>query len=94
MRSAARLAALQPLVGDTLASWRDRELLVPCFQVDVAGTTGCGDATIAGFLTALLHGSPLAEAMTMAVGVGACNVERPDAISGIPSWESVRTTSS
>ena len=31
----------------------------PCFQVDVVGTTGSGDATIAGFFAALLRISPV-----------------------------------
>ncbi len=47
----------------------------PCFDVEVVGTTGSGDATIAGFLSALLRDASPEEAMTMAVAVGACNVE-------------------
>ena len=38
------------------AAWADRELWAPCFQVEVVGTTGAGDATIAGFLCAFLRG--------------------------------------
>lgn len=71
--------------------WRGRELLAPCFQVAaVAGTTGSGDATIAGMLTALLAGETPEEALLGAVGVGACSVEAVDATSGIPPWETVR----
>lgn len=69
------------------ASWADKELWAPCFQVNVVGTTGAGDATVAGFLCALLRGTSLEEAVTMAVAVGACNVEAADALSGIRSWE-------
>jgi sugar/nucleoside kinase (ribokinase family) len=68
-------------------SWSDRELWAPCFQVNVTGTTGAGDATIAGFLSGLLRGLSPEECITAAVGVGACNVEAPDAISGVRSWE-------
>jgi sugar/nucleoside kinase (ribokinase family) len=68
-------------------SWCDRELWAPCFKVDVVGTTGSGDTTIAGFLSALLRRSAPEEAVTMAVAVGACNVEAPDALSGLRSWE-------
>ena len=68
-------------------TWADRELWAPCFKVDVIGTTGSGDATIAGFLTALLRDASPATAMTMAVAVGACNVEAADALSGVRSWE-------
>jgi len=73
-----------------LDRWLGRELLVPCFEVDVVGTTGCGDCTIAGFLAALGHGLPLEQAMTAAVAVGACNVEQADATSGVPTWTVVQ----
>jgi sugar/nucleoside kinase (ribokinase family) len=74
----------QPSLPET---WSDKELLAPCFKVDVVGTTGSGDATIAGFLAALLRGLPLEKAVDLAVAVGACNVEAADALSGILSWE-------
>lgn len=64
--------------------WVDRELLAPCFQVVVKGTTGAGDCTIAGFLSGLICKQSLEKVMTTAVGVGACNVEAMDATSGIP----------
>lgn len=60
-----------------------------CFEVEVVGTTGAGDATTAGFLFALLRGASLAEAARIAAAVGASSVERPDAVSGIPSWETL-----
>ncbi len=72
--------------ADRLA-WADRELWAPCFQVEVVGTTGSGDATVAGFLSALLRGLAPEEALTAAVAVGACNVEAADALSGIRTWE-------
>jgi sugar/nucleoside kinase (ribokinase family) len=68
-------------------AWAQKELWAPCFKVEVAGTTGSGDATIAGFLAALLRDASPEEAVTMAVAVGACNVEAADALSGIRSWE-------
>lgn len=68
-------------------AWGNQEAWIPCFQVKVAGTTGSGDATIAGFLSSLLRGLSPYEAMTAAVAVGACNVEAADALSGIRSWE-------
>jgi sugar/nucleoside kinase (ribokinase family) len=69
--------------------WAGRELLAQCFAVTVVGTTGSGDATIAGFLGAFIKGLSPDEAMTAAVAVGACNVEAPDALSGIPAWSVV-----
>ncbi len=70
-----------------LADWAGKELWAPCFQVEVVGTTGSGDATIAGFLSALLRGLSPYEALKAAVAVGACNVEAADALSGLRSWE-------
>jgi sugar/nucleoside kinase (ribokinase family) len=70
-----------------LTAWANYESWLPCFQVNVVGTTGSGDATIAGFLAALLRDLPPAKALTAALAVGACNVEAADALSGIRSWE-------
>ena len=72
-----------------LGDWRSRELFTPCFRVKVAGTTGAGDCTIAGFLAALLKGMPAPACLMRAVAVGAFNVEQPDATSGIPDWSVV-----
>jgi sugar/nucleoside kinase (ribokinase family) len=69
------------------AAWAGRELWAPCFWVEVVGTTGAGDATIAGFLAGLLRGLGPAEALTAAVAVGACNVEAADALSGVRPWD-------
>jgi sugar/nucleoside kinase (ribokinase family) len=69
------------------SAWSEVELWAPCFKVAVAGTTGSGDATIAGFLSGLLRDLPIEQALTMAVAVGACNVEQADALSGIRTWE-------
>jgi sugar/nucleoside kinase (ribokinase family) len=68
-------------------AWANRELWAPCFRVKVAGTTGAGDAAIAGFLSALLRGMEAEDCLTTAVAAGACNVEAPDALSGVRTWE-------
>jgi sugar/nucleoside kinase (ribokinase family) len=52
----------------------------------LVGTTGSGDATIAGFIAGILRGQSVEAALTTAVAVGACNVEAADALSGIRSW--------
>ncbi|NQU11040.1 carbohydrate kinase family protein [bacterium] len=75
--------------GDTDA-WTGRELLAPCYRTKVAGTTGSGDCTIAGFLAGYLRGLGPEACMTAAVAVGACNVEKPDAISGVRPWPAVQ----
>jgi sugar/nucleoside kinase (ribokinase family) len=72
------------------AGWADKMLWAPCFQVEVVGTTGAGDAAIAGFLGALLRELSPEQALTMAVAVGACNVEAADALSGLQSWQATQ----
>ncbi|MGH2497806.1 MAG: carbohydrate kinase family protein [Ktedonobacteraceae bacterium] len=69
-----------------MAAWANRELWMPCFAVDVVGTTGAGDATIAGFLTGFVFGMSPALSLVMACAIGACSVEAVDATSGIRSW--------
>ncbi len=83
-----RLAAMGRLAPDA-ASWLDRELISPCRLVEVAGTIGAGDCTIAGFLGALLKGLGPDEAVAMATAVGGASVEARDASSGVTPWESI-----
>lgn len=63
--------------------WDYRQLLSPCFATEVKGTTGTGDATIAGFLAQLLEGGEPEKCITLATAVGACCVEAIDATDGI-----------
>ncbi|GAB4447698.1 MAG: sugar kinase [Anaerolineae bacterium] len=71
-----------------LDAWRSRELWAPCFVPQkLVGTTGAGDATIAGFLTAVLRGMGPEDALTMATAVGVCNVEAANALDGVRTWE-------
>ena len=86
----SRLTPLRACVSQVEA-WADRELLAPCFAVEVVGTTGSGDCSVAGFLAGLIYGLSPEETMTSAVAVGACNVEAADATSGIPTWPEVQT---
>lgn len=75
------------LLGLDAGTWRGREVLSPCFSpARLAGTTGSGDATIAGMLAALLRREDPVGVATSATAVGACSVEAPDATSGIPPW--------
>jgi len=73
-----------------LDAWANHESWQPCFRVDVVGTAGSGDSAIAGFLAALLRDLPPDEAVTMAVAVGACNVEAADTLSGVRTWDETR----
>lgn len=90
-KEASRLSALGPclLSKELQANWLDSEMIVSSFQVDVVGTTGAGDCTIAGFIYGLLQGFEFEKTLQTAVGVGAFNVERADAVSGIPHGSKV-----
>jgi sugar/nucleoside kinase (ribokinase family) len=71
--------------------WRNRELLAPCFNVDVVGTTGAGDCAIAGFLMAMLRSQPPEAAICCAASVASHCVQSADATSNIPSWSEIES---
>ena len=90
LRSASidRLKKLDAACPDNLECWAGRELWFPIFKEAVfKGATGAGDTTIAGFLASLLRNSSPEAAATFACAVGACNVEAPDALGGIKTWQ-------
>jgi sugar/nucleoside kinase (ribokinase family) len=88
MRTADDLSRMGRGSPVDLPAWCGRELWSPCFVPDtLVGTTGAGDATIAGFLAAMLRGASPERALTIAAAVGACNVEAADALSGVRSWQ-------
>ncbi|MEZ0324680.1 MAG: carbohydrate kinase family protein [Fimbriimonas sp.] len=68
-----------------LVPWYRADLWAPAFKVDVAGTTGAGDATIAGLLCGMLNGQGPLTSARMAVAAGAFCCEAPDATSGLPT---------
>ena len=87
---ASRIDPLAGRLGLDRAAWTGREIVSSCFTPSqIAGTTGSGDCTIAGFLAALLRGEDPAAAATHATAVGACSVESADATSGVPHWDKV-----
>lgn len=79
-RTGAITGRLPGLAGEV---WSDRELWSPIFEVPVRGTTGSGDATIAGFLAAMLDRRNPVDALELASAVGSLCVEAEDALSGI-----------
>jgi sugar/nucleoside kinase (ribokinase family) len=87
----ARLASAGNAFAPLPPGWLGREMLTPCYMVDVAGTTGAGDCTIAGLLTSLLRGRSADQALLDATAVGAASVESPDATGGVPTWDAVQT---
>lgn len=85
----SRLQSCPVIKRNHMDAWVGKESLAPCFNVHVAGTTGSGDCTIAGFLAALLRGESPAQSAEAAVAVGACSVEQRDAVSGIMPWPQI-----
>ena len=67
--------------------WFERELWAPAFDIDVRGSTGAGDAAVAGFLASLLRGTGPEIALIIAAAAGACSVEKSDATSGLLAWQ-------
>ena len=70
---------------DRVGNWQ------PCFPAEVVGTTGSGDATIAGFLYGRSIGLSFAKCLEAGCAVGACCVQVADAVSGIPRWSDVKS---
>jgi sugar/nucleoside kinase (ribokinase family) len=80
--SQARLAASLLRVP---TAWADREVYSSVFESDVVGTTGAGDATIAGFLFGVLTGMSPADTVSTACAVGGSSTEAADGASRVPS---------
>jgi sugar/nucleoside kinase (ribokinase family) len=83
---AARIAAVP---GDLRAEWADRELRSAVYETNVVGTTGAGDATIAGFLFGLVMGMSPEATVTAACAVGGASTEAADGTTGIPDWPAI-----
>jgi sugar/nucleoside kinase (ribokinase family) len=66
------------------------EFRVPAYRVKVVDATGAGDAWVAGFLTGLLEGWPLEEALLFGNAVGAQAVQTVGCTTGIPTFAAVR----
>ena len=85
-----RLERLRTGLGLDPRRWSGRQLLLPPFETEVVGTTGAGDAAVAGLLVGLHRGLSPEATLRSAVAVGTFNVEAADATSGIPDWETVQ----
>ncbi len=84
--SAARLAGGSAGLSP---AWANRELYSSVFETNVVGTTGAGDATIAGFLFGLLTGRSPNDTVTGACAVGGSSTEAADGTSSVPSWPQI-----
>lgn len=67
--------------------WAGFQVWHPVFQVEVQGTTGAGDATIAGFLYGILKGWDPVRCSQAAAAVGASCCEYADAVTGVQDWD-------
>ncbi len=87
LKTQSRLDDLGRGEPENLVQWENRTLWAPAYEVEVQGTTGAGDATIAGLLMGWIRSMEPEIALQGAVAVGACCCEKPDAVTGIKSWE-------
>lgn len=65
--------------------WNNVSCFEPCFSAEVVGTTGAGDCSIAGFLSATVNGASAKEAVTMAVAAGSASTESLNATDAVPT---------
>ncbi len=70
--------------------WSLRQLFSSCYKTEAVGTTGAGDAAIAGFLSQILQRSKPEEAMNISTATGAYCVEARDATSGIKTIDEIK----
>ncbi len=84
-----RLTRMGRAVPESLDLWENRILKQPAFKVKIAGTTGAGDTCIAGFIAAFLRGLPPEDAAKVASAAAASCCEKPDALSGVQSWDQI-----
>ena len=87
-------ADMEPLctqLGLAAEEWSDKEGFEKSYVPEkVLSGTGAGDTSIAAFLSAVLKGLSLAEAMQLSAATGACCVAAYDALSGLRSLEELR----
>ena len=70
-------------------AWLSRSAHARCFSVPVAGTTGSGDCTIAGFLAAAGRGAAPEAALRMAVSVGSEAVTNGQGANGLRDYDAI-----
>lgn len=74
-----------------LAAWADKEGFEESYRPEaVISGTGAGDTSIAAFLSAVLRGETLTEALHLAAATGACCVAAYDALSGLKPLDELK----
>ena len=73
-------------------AWKNKEGFEGSYVPDrVLSGTGAGDTSIAAFLTAMLEGETVEQCMHMAAAAGASCVSGYDALSGLKSYEELKS---
>ena len=74
-----------------LTAWADKEGFEESYRPEaVISGTGAGDTSIAAFLSAVLRGETLTEALHLAAATGACCVAAYDALSGLKPLDELK----
>lgn len=68
---------------------KNERYIIPAFKVKGIDTTGAGDNFVAGFITAILDGSPLEDCGKFANGVAAVSVQSVGATIGVQNRQQV-----
>lgn len=77
---------------DNLDNWAGRELWAPSYHVkQIASAVGSGDCSIAGFLVAFLKGESIEVTIKCANAGGAHNLRAMDSVSGIGTWDEIKS---
>lgn len=88
---AERLKELCVSLGLKPEEWAAKEGFEKSFEPEaVLSGTGAGDTSIAAFLTSVMRGEALEEAVQMAAATGACCVAAYDALSGLKPLEQLK----
>ena len=88
---AERLKELCVSLGLKPEEWAAKEGFEKSFEPEaVLSGTGAGDTSIADFLTSVMRGEALEEAVQMAAATGACCVAAYDALSGLKPLEQLK----
>lgn len=86
-----RLSGLCESLSLNMAEWALKEGFETSYVPEaVRSGTGAGDTSIAAFLTSVLRGESLEEAVRMAAATGACCVAAYDALSGLKPLEELK----
>jgi sugar/nucleoside kinase (ribokinase family) len=90
MHSNTRLAVLKLGPRGCMVASARQQQAIAAFPVDAIDTNGCGDAFVAAFLYAHLHGATPIACAALANAMGALTATRPGAAEALPDRERLR----